>query len=285
MKGLGLGTLVTVLALAVLPACGPRSADGSGPVSYKDSARENYEKGMKALKDDEYIAAAKYFVYTKTRFPFSQYSVLAELRLADADMESGHNVEAADGYRQFAKAHPNHEMVINGYAQFRVGEAAYKQIPEDFWLTPPAYEKDQSGTVDAVRELGIFLDRYPSSPYAAKGREKRARAIKMLAQSEMMVARFYWRRDRPRGTILRLESLIRKFPGNALEEDALMLLARAYLALERPDHAQRAYLLVISKYPEGSAAAQARGRLPEVERAVEQWKLQQEQRKQQQKQP
>jgi len=273
MKAFGLVTVLAAAGLAVLPGCGPRSADGSGPVSYQESAKENYDKGMEALKDDEYIAAAKYFVYTKTRFPFSQYSVLAELRLADADMESGHYSEAADGYRQFAKSHPSHEMVVNGYCQYRVGEAAYKQIPEDFWLTPPAYEKDQSGTVDAVRELGLFLDKYPSSPYAVKGREKRTKAIKMLAQSEMMVARFYWRRDRPRGTIIRLESLVRKFPGNALEAPALMLLAKAYLALERPDHARRAYLMVIAKYPEDARAAEARAKLPAVERAVQTMKL------------
>ena len=89
---LGASILATALAILVAPSgAGCGGATGSGAVDYSVSAQKNYDKGMKALEAKDWIAASKYFAFIKSRFPYSKYATLAELRLAVApwDVWSG----------------------------------------------------------------------------------------------------------------------------------------------------------------------------------------------------
>src|SRR5215208_1041620 len=198
-------TVAVVVALAlgiVVAACGGKS--GGGAVEYSVSAQKNYEKGLKELEGKDWVAASKYFAFIKSRFPYSKYAVLAELRLADAEFGAEQYLEAIDSYRLFIKFHPTHEMVANGYASFRIGESYYKQLPSDFWLIPPSFEKDQSSTEDAGDEIQRFLDKYPDSPYRKQARIILDRVARRLAAHEWYVAQYYWNRDKPMGAVLRL---------------------------------------------------------------------------------
>jgi outer membrane protein assembly factor BamD len=88
--------VIAVLGLAV--ACGGKS--GGGSVEYSVSAQKNYEKGLKELEDKDWVAASKYFGFIKSRFPYSKYAVLAELRLADAEFGAEQYLEAIDSYTE-----------------------------------------------------------------------------------------------------------------------------------------------------------------------------------------
>ena len=83
-----------LLATATALACGLAACSGGAPgkVDYAPSAQQNYERGLKKLKDEDWVAAAKYFAFIKGRFPYSKYAVLAELRNADAEYGAEHYV-------------------------------------------------------------------------------------------------------------------------------------------------------------------------------------------------
>src|SRR5688500_17340735 len=131
-------TIAILLAVAVA-GCGGRQGDSN--VDYSVSAQRNYEKGLVELEQKDWVAASKYFSFIKSRFPYSKYAVLAELRLADAEFGAEQYLESIDSYRLFIKFHPTHEMVVNGYASFRIGEAFFRQLPGDFWMVPPSDRK------------------------------------------------------------------------------------------------------------------------------------------------
>src|SRR5690242_18693596 len=238
--------LLVVLAL-LAGACGAKT--GSGAVDYSVSAQKNYEKGLKELDHQDWIAATKYFAFIKSRFPYSKYAVLAELRLADAQFGAEQFLEAIDSYRLFIKFHPTHEMVANGYVSFRIGEAYFKQLPGDFWLFPPSYEKDQSSTEDAANELKSFLDKYPDSPYRDKAKDILVKVGKRLADTEWYVARYYWDKNKPMGTVLRLRRLLERYRGVGYDEDALWLLGQAYVAVDMKDRAKLTWNELVTKYP------------------------------------
>jgi outer membrane protein assembly factor BamD len=248
-------------ALGASVACGGKST--SGAVDYSVSAQKNYEKGLKELEDKDWIAASKYFGFIKTRFPYSKYAVLAELRLADAEFGAEQYLEAIDSYRLFIKFHPTHEMVANGYATFRIGEGYYRQLPGDFWMFPPSYEKDQSSTEDAASELKSFLDKYPDSPYRDKAKEILVQVGKRLADHEWYVARYYWDRGKPVGTVIRLRRLLERYRGVGYDEDALWLLGRAYIAAggEYRGRAAAVWSELVTKYPTSAHAGAARSAL------------------------
>ena len=252
-------SLVILLACTAATGCGAKS--GTASVDYSVSAQKNYEKGLKELERQDWVAASKYFGFIKSRFPYSKYAVLAELRLADAEFGAEQYLEAIDSYRLFIKFHPTHEMVANGYASFRIGEAYYKQLPGDFWLFPPSFEKDQSSTEDAATELKSFLDKYPDSPYREKANKILVSVGKRLADHEWYVARYYWDRGKPMGTVLRLRRLLENYRGVGYDEEALWLLGRAYVAVQMPDRAKTAWTELVQKYPKSDRAGDARDAL------------------------
>ena len=131
-------------------ACGGSAREG-GSVEYSVSAQQNYERGMGLMDEGEWLDAVKYFTFVKARFPYSKFAVLADLRIADAAFGAESYLEAIDAYKLFIKFHPTHEMVENGYASFRIAEGYYHMLPDDWFLVPPAYEKDQSAVTDALR--------------------------------------------------------------------------------------------------------------------------------------
>ncbi len=254
--------LISTLALGavIAIACGGGKA-GTGAVEYSVSAQKNYDKGMEELERKDWLAASKYFAFIKTRFPYSKFAVLAELRLADAELGAEAFIEAIDSYRLFIKFHPTHEMVANGYAAYKIGEGFAAQLGSDFWLFPPSYEKDQSSTEDAATELKTFLDKYPDSPYREKAQKILEQVGKRLADHEWYVARYYWDRGRPMATVLRLRRLLERYRGVGYDEEALWLLGRAYVAVGETARAKTTFQELVAKHPQHGKAADARAAL------------------------
>ncbi len=254
-----------VLALAVAgviattPACGGKN--GTGVVTYSVSAQQNYTKGLDQLKRKDWISAAKYFSFIKARFPYSKFAVLAELRLADAEFGAEHYLNAIDAYKLFIKFHPTHEMVTNGYANFRIGEAFYKMLPGDWWILPPSYEKDQSATYDAERELRRFVRQHPKSPFTPRANTMLTKVSKKLAAHEWYVARFYWERNKPMGTVLRLRRLLDHYAGAGYDADAMWLLGKAYVKVKMPDRARLVWEKLVKEHPNNKRAPDARAAL------------------------
>lgn len=254
-SAVGLGLLGILVSASLSVGCGGQA---DNRVKYAVTAQQNYEKGETKLEIKAWQGAAKYFAFIKARFPYSKYAVLAELRLADAEFGAGNYLQAVDGFKLFAKFHPTHDMVLNGYAAYRVGEAYYKMLPGSWWLLPPAREKDQSATADAHRQLTTFLKKYPKSPYRGKAVKRLVSINTRLAEHEMYVAKYYWERNRPMGTVLRLRSLLAKHRGTNLDAPALYLLGQAYVKVKMVDRAKETWTDLIKTHPKHPKAAEAR---------------------------
>ena len=255
---------VATLGLLSLLACAVLGCGGANPaanVEYAVSAERNYDKGMKALDASEWLAASKYFQYIRSRAQYSRFAVLAEVRLADAQFGAEAYIEAIEGYRVFAQLHPTHELVVNGYTAFRVGEAYAKQLTDESWIFPPSHEKDQGSVEDAHEELARFLKQFPQSPFVPRAKKIIAQVSKRLADHEWYVARYYWDRDHPMGTVLRLRRLIEQHAGLGYDEEARWLLGRAYIAVKMPDRARITWTELVQKFPTHPRSSDAKAAL------------------------
>jgi len=252
---------VIALGTGLASAC---SGSQTGKVDYAPTAQQNYERGLKKIGQEDWVAAAKYFAFIKGRFPYSKYAVLAELRNGDAEFGAEHYQAAIDAFKQFIKFHPSHEMVRNGYASFRIAGAYWEMLPGDLWILPPSFERDQTATSDAHRELVEFVKKYPTSPQLPKARALLARINRRLAAHELYVARFYWKRGKPMGTVLRLRRLLDQHAHVGYDQEALYLLGKAYLEIDEPARARQAWERLVKEYPKDNRADEVRDQLTKL---------------------
>ena len=252
----GRWTLVLALAFAsIAPAC------KTGPdltADYAQTARENYELALGEFADRDYDDAIQYADFVRIRFPFSRYAVEAELLIARSEFERGNYLTAQDAFRQFARLHPTHVHVRNGWVSFMAAASAYMNAPQSFFLLPPAHQRDQTPLREALSELGYYFDHYTGSEtehYAIKLRDEVRRR---LLQHELYVARFYLDRDRPEAAIGRLESAHERYPGIGLDAEVLFLLGVTYLRMEEIELARSTFTELQSQHPAHHHGKQAR---------------------------
>ena len=251
-----LPTLCTLAAMSLSAGCASL-IDGPRSTTYSNSAKENYERGVRELKNENWLDAAKYFQYTKTKYGFSKYAPLAQLGMADTELGRERWPEAVDGYKSFMREHPRHERVEDGYAAFQIGMCFYKQIPSEWFLVPPSTEKDQGPVRDALRELRNFVKEYADSKYAARAATMVGDCEKRLAEHELYVAHFYLNRDKPKSAIGRLEGLLADFPDSAVTPEVLLTLAQTHLKMNEPKPARAVLERLIAEYPTDFHARQA----------------------------
>ena len=233
---------ILLLSSLLLPACA--TSDDGKPINFSLTAQQNYEKGLADLKDENYAEALRYFTYVKQKFPFSKYAALAELAAADTEFERGSYQEAIDAYKSFLRLHPKHEKVAEGYVSFRIAEAHVKQMPDDWFLIPPSYEKDQSVVLDALRELNNLVDRFPNSKYLKPAGEYRRTVLRRLIDHEVFVARFYLDRGHPKGAILRIKEALRRYPDSGRDAELLLTLGETQLEMGQPATAKQTFLRI-----------------------------------------
>jgi outer membrane protein assembly factor BamD len=247
--------LIVAVASLSLSACA--TSDEAKAPTYSLTAKQNYDKGQAELKDENYPEASRYFSFVRQKFPFSKYAVLAELSLADTQFSRGNYQEAIDAYKNFTRLHPTHEKVEDGYAAFKTCECYFREMPDDFFLVPPAYEKDQTAVRDALRELNDFVDKYPDSKYLEDARKERREVMRRLIEHEVYVARFYLDRNAPQAAVLRLEAALKMYPDSGREPELLLALGETHLQMGHAQQAKTAFDKILADYGTSNQAKRA----------------------------
>lgn len=221
----------------------------------QDTAEANWAEGEKAFEDERYILAQRFYIYLRRNFPYSKYATLADLRVSDCQYERERHRVAIDGYQNFVRLHPTHPQVP--YALYKTARAHYELIPNELFIFPPAYEKDQSETRDAAKALTRYLQRYPEHRFAGEARKLLADVRERLMAHERYVADFYRKAGRLRGYVGRLERIHDAFPDVGLDPELLVEMIEVYVKLEDADKAQATLAELESKFPDAGAALRA----------------------------
>lgn len=202
--------LISPLLLIILIGCSGKSSnqDTTGPESIVNDAMAAYNSGR-------YITALKHFTTLTDRFPFSQYSLMAELKSADCHYYLNHYTEAIAAYQEFEQAHPTNEAVP--YTMFQVGMSYYKQLD--------TIDRDPASAVDAIAIFTKLIRSYPQSSYIDEARSRIKAARNFLANHEMYVARFYIKTDKLKQAETRLEYILDNYPDSSVAGDAEKTLA------------------------------------------------------------
>jgi outer membrane protein assembly factor BamD len=250
--------LVTVaVATGLCLAC-----QSTPEVSFEDvpPADELYARGQSELEGHLLLGVYRRVDYTKAietfqsiidNYPYSEYAVEAELKIADAYFADKKYEEALSYYRDFSDLHPDHEAVP--YSIYRSALCHETQVESK--------ERDQTATRSALKFLDRLLLRYPHSKEAREAEPLWRDLQVRLAESIEQVADFYRDREEYEAAAERYRALLNEHPGLGLDARVLYKLGDCYAALRRTDEADRIFRTLVVHYQESRFAFEAKKRL------------------------
>lgn len=205
-----------LLPLLLVAGCG-LFASSTAPVSRSPEAMaREAEEFQNSRRFEDAIAQWR---KVKESYISPELITLAEIKIADAQFDSGNYIEAAASYEEFRKLHPNHEK--SAYALYRQGLSYFNQIH--------GFDTDQTPVSNTVTIFESFLRLYPQSEYAEEVRNKLEAARQNQVQYEIYVGQFYYRTEKYTSAIKRLEDALKRYPRSPLHDETLYYLGKAYI--------------------------------------------------------
>ena len=189
------------------------------------TARELAEDGMEALKDGETKEAIIAFQKLRDWYPFSQYAVLAELKLGDAHYQAQEYEEAIFAYEEFENLHPKNEAVP--YVIYQIGRCFFDRLD--------SIDRDQTMATEAIRVFGRLISSYPESPFAKKAKQHVRVCQKSLAEHDLYVGHFYMRTKHYKAAIERFKTVIKRYPDLGVHYKAIQYLASCRDEMKKAD--------------------------------------------------
>src|SRR5918995_5346980 len=191
--------LLSVL-IAFSAACGARRS--TVPPGTAQADEFLFQRGQEELKERHWAAAREYYRQIVDNYP--QSPVRPDAKLAVGDTYVGEDtaeslVLAANEYREFLTFYPTNPRA--DYAQYRLAVAYAEQM-----LAP---DRDQSATRDVIKELQVFIDRYPNSSLMPDARKLMREAKDRLSESSFLVGRHYFRVKWYPGAIARFKEVLK----------------------------------------------------------------------------
>jgi outer membrane protein assembly factor BamD len=141
--------------------------------------------------------------------------------LGEAKLAIGNHLEAAREFRRVSDETPNDRLAPE--ALLRVGD-----VYADLWRRP---ELDPSYGQTALATYQELLNRYASSPAAARAQERIDELRERFAYKEYRAGLFYFKLKAYDSAILYLKDVVATYPRAAVAPDALIKLVEAYRRL------------------------------------------------------
>jgi len=221
--------LLALLAVSLqLAGCGSTPKDetptGTAERLYEeareDMASGSFEPAIKKLERVEGLAAG---------------SLMAQQALLDTaylNWRLGERARALTSIERFIKLNPSspaldYALYLRGIINFNdnlglMGDLTGQQLSE----------RDQRASRDAWEAFKQLVDQFPESRYTPDARQRMAYIVNSLAEYEVHVARYYFRRGAYVAAAGRAQHAITEFPQSPSIEEALYILAQSYDKLE-----------------------------------------------------
>lgn len=198
----------------------------------EDTAQELFEAGNDAMREKDYVSASGYFAKLKDNYPFSPYSVEAELSLADCYFLDEEWLMASEAYKEFEMLHPRHQAIP--YVLFNIGMANINGYPS---IDRPATQIEE-----AYSYFQRLTESYPQTEYADVAREKMHECRKIMAEHELFYGDFYFRMERYTSALVRYKAIIDNFADVPEVHNHALEKANAAFVLEREQRAEETRL-------------------------------------------
>jgi outer membrane protein assembly factor BamD len=254
----GVGALTraaAVAALALSAACASTST--RVPVGTLEPDKFLFERGTAALNERKWFTAREFFQQLIDTYPQSRYRADAKLGVGDTHLGEGTAegfVMAQNEFREFLAFYPGHDRAA--YAQYKLAMTYFYQMHGP--------ERDQTETREAIRELNVFVQRFPRSDLMAEAQQKLREARDRLSQSEYRVGFFYFRNKWYPGAIERFVSVLKNDPQFTNRDAVYYHLGESLLRIERPAEALPYFDKLVAEFEQSEYLENAKKRVAEI---------------------
>ena len=238
-------------------ACGGSQDARTPSVGELDADRYLYERGKSALERHDWLEAREYFKRLIDTYPTSDFRQDARLGIGDAylgERRGDADVLAANEFKEFIRYYPLSDKA--DYAQYKLALCTSRQS-----LKP---ERDQTGTRDALREIDVFLERYPNSQYLKDVIALQRQMKDKVSESEFLIGRHYYRTRWYPGAVARLLDLVKKDPQYLGRDAVYFYLAESYMKLDNRAEALPYYEKLLEEFAKSSYLKDAKRRVDEI---------------------
>ncbi|MBC7500950.1 MAG: outer membrane protein assembly factor BamD [Herminiimonas sp.] len=248
----------STLALAILlSACGllPEKIDETQAWS----ASKLYSEARDEMNAGGYDKAIQYFEKLESRYPFGTYAQQAQMEIAYGHYRQGDQAEALAAAERFIKLHPDHPNLdymfyLRGLINFND-----RVSPFNFLAPQDPTERDPKATREAFDAFKQLVDRFPNSIYAKDSYDRLKYLVNAMAQYDVHVANYYYRRGAYLAAANRAQSAVTEYRDAPAIEEALFLMVRSYDALGMPDLRDDAERIMRKNFPNSPYFSGGRG--------------------------
>lgn len=221
-------TLWQVLLLSAL--IGTLTACANKPMDETEgwSPARLYEEAKSEIDAGNYDRAIQLYEKLESRYPYGRYAQQAQIDTAFAYYKNGDNVQALAATERFIKLYPNHQNL--DYIYYLRGLISFNESKGLFSLVSgqDLSERDPKGTRAAFDAFKEVVTRFPDSKYFEDARSRLQYLVNSLAQNELHVARYYYKRGAYLASVNRAQEVVKRFEQTPSVEEALFLMMRGY---------------------------------------------------------
>lgn len=214
------------------------------------SAAKLYAEARDEMGAGNYERAIQHFEKLESRYPFGTFAQQAQMEIAYAHYRMGDHPQALAAVDRFIKLHPNHPNVdymyyLRGLVNFNDRVSFF-----NFLTKQDLSERDPKAARDAFDAFKQLVERFPDSVYAKDSAERLNYLVNALAQYEVHVANYYYRRGAYLAAANRAQAAISDYREAPAIEEALFVLVRSYDALGMTELRNDAERVMKANFPD-----------------------------------
>ena len=223
------------------------SGCGSDDATKQLSAEERYELGMKAFKDEDYLAAIEEFKVVSIQYQGSKVADSAQFFMAESRYLHGEYILAAFEYDI---------LIRNMPTSIFVSRSRFRRATCFFELSPQSH-LDQNYSRKAIDEYQAFLEYHPADTLAPLAEERIVELNTKLAKKDYESGMTYMHMEYYKAATYYFDLVLDKYHDTQYAEPALLKKTEALMDRKKYADAKEAVDKFCAKYPTSSMKSNA----------------------------
>ena len=228
-------SVIAIFGCYLLSSC----AQGVDRIQDSMKPEDIIEIGKKYVSNEEYQYGAEVFMEVDRLHRFSDSARKSLISASRAFHISGDYEMCRFASNRFLEDFPESKQAAQ--AKYLIGLCYYEQIPD--------ISRDQRPAKEALREFSELIEKYPSSDFVPRAREKFDEALNQIAGQELAIGKFYLEKKQVLAAIARFLEVVDNYKMSLYHEEGLFRTFEAYSLIGLVGKSNIYYKELIKSYP------------------------------------